>query len=161
MTSPGGNVLRLSAPARITPRALTDAELAAARAIADVLVPRAGVHPAATEDPEYDGHLARALAARRDAFETVTAALAEIDTSDPGVLWDQLRAMDEERRDDFQALSAVIVGAWLINPATRERIGYPGQRAVGFPFDAGTEELAGGLLDPVLERGPVGRPAPA
>ena len=153
--------VRLSTPPRIEVRALTDEERAAAYAVADVLVPRSGQNPAATEDPDYAVYLARALAARRDAFAGITRLLGALDASDPARLWTQLRELDETDRDSFQALSAVVVGAWLISPATRDRIGYPGQGPSAYPIDAGTNELTEELLGPVFERGPVGRPTPS
>jgi hypothetical protein len=152
--------VRLSAPPRRSIRELTDSELAAARAVADVLVPRHGEDPAATEDPDFGRNLARALSARPDAFDTITALLRDLDISDRASLRSQLRDLDSEDRDRFQALSTVVAGAWLISPSTRDRIGYPGQLPSTYPLDAGTEELSEELLEPVFERGPVGRPTP-
>jgi len=148
----------LSVPPRIAPRALTDSERRSARAVADVLVPRVGEDPAATEDPDFDKHLDRALAARRDIFDAVTAVLREVASVAEGDdLRAQLKTLDAERPGEFHGLSTVIVGAWLMSPITRAHIGYPGQVPTRFAVDAGVEELADGRLDGVLERGPVGR----
>lgn len=150
---------RLSTPRWPAPRALDATELATVHAIADVLIPRAGDEPAATEDPEFDDWLARALAARADAFESVVKVLASL-AHGGSRLHDRLRGLEKEDFASFQALSAVVAGAWLMSPNTRERIGYPGQRAVSFPVDRGANEVSDGILDPVLERGEFFRPTP-
>ena len=59
-----------------------------------------------------------------------------------------------ERPATFQALSAVIAGAWLLTPGTQDRIGYHGQRSDKADIEEAVDEVASGVLDPVLERRP-------
>lgn len=154
-----GAELRLSTPRRPAPRQLDAAELATIKAVADVLVPRAGGAPAATEDPDFETFLPRALSARADAFDTITDALGHLGSVDSD-LAARLRVLSESDFTTFQALSAVIAGAWLMCPATQERIGYPGQRAVLFQIAQGSDEISEGILEPVLDRGEFFRPTP-
>ncbi len=120
---------RLSVPPRFAaPRPLTGAELSVLHAVADVLIPAAGDNPAATSEPDFDTWLHRAVDARADAFEDITAFLARLDGAPPQAIDQALRALHAEQPAQFQALSAVVAGAWLLTPAVRARIGYPGQR---------------------------------
>ena len=161
MSTETADEVRLSVPAKTTlPRSLSEAELLAARAIADVLVPATAQDPGATDTPGFDGFLEIALNARIDAFEAITGALASIDTSEPATLRRQLEAMWGADPETFQALSAVVVESWLLAPEVRERIGYYGQRRELAPVDQGTNEVTEGILDPVLERDPIYRPTP-
>ncbi|HEX4357980.1 MAG TPA: hypothetical protein VH141_10680 [Pseudonocardia sp.] len=151
----------LSVPAPFAvPRPLTDDELTTLRAVADVLIPRAGEEPAATEEPGFDEQLRVAADARSDSFDALTAELAALRGADPVRLDRRLRALHAERPEVFQPLSAVVAGAWLLLPAVRERIGYPGQGRNPAPFDQAADELGGGILDPVLARGTVYTPVP-
>ncbi|WP_193241874.1 hypothetical protein [Streptomyces phaeolivaceus] len=162
MTGQKGSVERLSTPRRPkAPRPLTDDETRTVRTVADVLVPGTGSRPAATDDPDFAAHLSRALDARVDAFESITRMLAALSGRAAPDVHHALRRLSESEPEAFQALSTVVAGAWLIGPATRERIGYPGQRAAPAPVDRGADEVSDGILDPVLARGPVFRPTPS
>jgi hypothetical protein len=157
----GASERELSVPAAFrTPRALTDDEITALRAVADVLIPAAGDNPSATAEPGFTEQLRVAAHARADAFAPVTAELAALAGADRDTVEHRLRALHAERPEVFQPLSAVVAGAWLLLPAVRERIGYPGQRRDPAPFDQAAEELGGGILDPVLARGTVYTPVP-
>ena len=57
-------------------------------------------------------------------------------------------------------LTAVVPGAYFLNPAMREAIGYPGVEARPIDPDAPPDYLEDGLLDSVIARGPVYRPTP-
>jgi hypothetical protein len=142
-------------PAFTTPRPLTDEEIATLRAVADVLIPPAGDSPGATAEPGFDDQLRMAADARADAFDEVTAELAALRRAVPSTIDGRLRALHTERPGVFQPLSAIVAGAWLLLPAVRERIGYPGQRRDPAPFDQAADELGSGILEPVLARGTV------
>jgi len=49
----------------------------------------------------------------------------------------------------------VIAGAWLLIPAVRERIGYPGQRRDPARLEEAADQISDGILDPVIARGPI------
>lgn len=151
------SVDRLSIPAPFrAPRDLTDPEMTALRAVADILIP-AGRHgePAATAEPGFDATLRTAVDARADAFDSVTKFLAGVDPDNPDTLAKLLRDAAQDEPDVFQPTSAIVAGAWLLLPAVRERIGYPGQNRNIAPLDQIVDELSDGILDPVLERGPI------
>ena len=58
-------------------------------------------------------------------------------------------------------LTTVVAGAYFLNPAIAERVGYPGRRGdPGRPTDRTPDWLQDGLLDSVKARGPVYRPTP-
>jgi hypothetical protein len=155
-STPGGPASRLSVPPKFAaPRPLTRAEVATLRAIADVLIPAAGGNPAATSEPDFNTWLGRAVDARADAFGAMTAFLARLDGAEPEVLEQALRALDAEQPAQFQALSAVVAGAWLLTPTVRARIGYPGQRHDPAHLEEAADQLSDGILAPVIARGPI------
>ncbi len=66
------------------------------------------------------------------------------------------------RRDhpaEFGILGEFAAGAYFLNPAVCEAIGYAGQTAR--PIDPTPDYLENGLLDSVTRRGPIYRPTPA
>ena len=138
-----------------SPRPLMDAERSALLAVADVLIaPSAGL-PAPSAHPEYERWLDRALAARRDVFEDVVeGAVALHREADVGVAVRELAVADSAR---FQQLSTVLAGAYLMIPAVRRELGYPGQERKHAGFDEAAEEIMDGILDPVVARGAVYR----
>jgi hypothetical protein len=145
--------MSLSSPAYVPrpPRPLTAAELATALRVAAVLVPgTAGMD-------DYPALLDLALAARRDAFAGVVAELARLEGLDADALPAALRRACDAGDPVFGVLSSVIAGAYLLAPAVRERIGYPGQAARPPRFDLAAEQITDGILDPVIERGPIFR----
>jgi hypothetical protein len=158
-TAAGGAPARLSVPVKFAaPRPLTAAEIRTLRAIADVLIPAAGDNPAATAEPDYDAWLIRAVNARADAFDPITAVLARLDGASPDAIDQALRALHAGQPGQFQALSAVVAGAWLLVPAVRARIGYPGQKRDPARLEEAADQLSDGILDPVIARGPIYTP---
>jgi hypothetical protein len=157
--SPAAAPVRLSVPPKFAaPRPLTDAEAGTLRAIADVLIPASGEAPAATDEPEFDTCLRRAVDARADAFDDITVVLARLDGAAADVIDQALRALHAEQPVLFQALSAVVAGAWLLTPTVRARIGYPGQRRDPAHLEEAVDQLSDGILDPVIARGPIFTP---
>jgi hypothetical protein len=128
--------------------------------VADVLIPARGEDLPPSATPDYALHLDRALAARDDAFESVTDAATRLAACDDDALDAELRALHAAGDTTFQALSAVVCGAYLTVPEVRARIGYPGQENRPAPFDQAAEEIMDGILDPVIERGRIYTPAP-
>jgi hypothetical protein len=149
------SVERLSVPVPVLPpRKLTDTETSALKAVADVLIPAgARGEPAATAEPGFDDTLLTAMNARADAFDALIGFLSGIDPDHPEDVSRVLREAEQHQPEIFQPVSAIVAGAWLLLPAVRERIGYPGQLRNLAPLDQIVDELATGILDPVLERG--------
>ena len=121
-------------------------------ALADVLVPAAHGMPAASEAGAADKWHDRALAARPDLAPILVALLDIARDRDPEAEARRLHAEEPER---FEALAAIVSGAYYMNLKIRKRIGYPGQgKRLPFPDEA-EYDLRDGLLDPVRERGPI------
>ena len=126
-------------------------------ALADALIPAAHGMPAASEAGAVDKWLARALAARPDLVPALLELLDDAGGRDPEKEARRLHAEEPER---FAALAAIASGGYYMNLKVRKRIGYPGQgKRPPFPDEA-EYDLRDGLLDPVIERGPIHEPPP-
>jgi hypothetical protein len=152
VSTPAGNV---SLPAVVrAPRGLAEQERATLARVADALVPASDAAPAASAEPGFWDALAVALDARADAFHDIVGTLEALAPIPADELWRRLQSLDRDRPAAFQALSTVIVGAWLLTPGTRERIGYHGQQSDKAGLEEAADEISSGVLDPVLERDP-------
>jgi choline dehydrogenase-like flavoprotein len=121
-------------------------------ALGDVLVPATDGMPAASEADPKGKWLDRALAARPDLHETLTAVLDRAAGEDPEA---EARRLHAEEPEGFSAVAQIVTGAYYMNLKIRKRIGYPGQ-GNRKPFeDEADYDLRDGLLDPVVERGPI------
>ena len=152
---------RLSVPPRKTkpPRALTDDEQASLLRIADTLIPAAGPNPKASDAEEFVPYLHLALAARADVFDAVLKAVSELADVADERLHSALKTMWAEDKFTFDPLSSIIAGAYFMTPQVKELIGYPGQHRDPAGLEDAADELETGILDPVLERGPIYVPA--
>jgi hypothetical protein len=147
----------LSSPRHRTvpPRELTAEEAADLTRIADLLIPGTDTDPAPSSADGFQDALRLALAARSDAFELLLAfALTLRDRGDAEALV-RLRAAHEAESPAFQALSTVVAGAYLLLPQIRRNIGYPGQPRDVPRVDEAADQIGDGILDPILERGPI------
>jgi choline dehydrogenase-like flavoprotein len=136
---------------------LTSEQRATFWALADALIPATDKMPAASEAGSAEKWLDRALAARPDLVEPLGAVLAAAAGCDPAA---EARRLHAEDPDGFSALAQIVSGAYYMNLKIRKRIGYPGQgKRPPFPDEA-EYDLRDGLLDPVIERGPMHEPPP-
>ncbi|HEY3165119.1 MAG TPA: hypothetical protein VGJ71_12205 [Candidatus Limnocylindrales bacterium] len=132
---------------------LTEAERATLAAVADTLIPAAHGMPSAA-DVLTDERLRFVLAARPDLVEPIRSALRADLGDDPQARLDRLG------RDDpgpLGALQLAIVAGYYTDKHVRELIGYPGQEALTIRTWELPPYLEEGLIDAVLERGPVWR----
>ena len=60
----------------------------------------------------------------------------------------------------FQVISLAASAGYYMSPRVRELIGYPGQESRPFDPNGTTDYLDDGLLQPVIDRGPIYRPTP-
>jgi hypothetical protein len=125
------------------------------RRFADALIPAAHDMPAASEVGVADRQLDRVLAARPDLAEPLARALAGADPSDRDGSLARLLERDREAHD---ALLLVVAGGYYIDPGVRRRIGYTGQQPVEVRPEIIPNYVEEGLIEPLLERGPVYRP---
>jgi choline dehydrogenase-like flavoprotein len=130
-------------------------------ALGDVLIPAHGRLPSWSEADPAGKWLDRALAARRDLVPRLADLLDRAADREPE---EEARRLHAEERAAFDELALIVQGAYYMNLKVRKRIGFPGQgKRPPFPDEA-EYDLRDGLLDPVVERGPVHKqppPAPA
>lgn len=149
------NSKRLSVPQRHTkpPRELSESELATLLRIADCLIPADGPNPKASDAEDYPSYLQLALGARSDVFSAVIGGVEKLASVPDSELWEALKQMSTDDKFTFDPLSSILAGAYFMTPQVKELIGYPGQHRDPAPLDQAADELATGILDPVLERG--------
>ena len=123
--------------------------------LADVLIPAGEGFPSASAAgvardgldhvlsfrPDLADGLKRLIAAARR--RPAAAFVAELQRSDPA---------------GFALLAEFVPGAYFLNPRVREALGYTGQKAR--PIDPRSDHLDDGLLQSVIDRGPIHRPTP-
>lgn len=123
------------------------------RDVASHLIPAAHGMPAAG-DVVDDRRLAFVLRARPDFVDALRAALRPELPADPG---SRLAALAVDETDRVAALQLAVVAGYYADAGVRAAIGYPGQVAKpvsAFDYPA---YIAEGLIDQVLERGPIWR----
>jgi hypothetical protein len=123
---------------------------------ADVVIPGGVGMPSASGANVHGKWIDRALGARPDLAEVVHAVIAL--PGNPAAELERLRAEDS---DTFETFAYAMAGSYLMSPRVRKLLGYPGATPKPNPAypDEAEYYLADGLLDPVLERGPIYRPA--
>jgi hypothetical protein len=128
-------------------------QLAALAAVADHLIPAAHDMPSAAAIVT-EAQIAFVVRSRPDLLEPLRRALRGEDADDPVA---RLAALTEHDPEALDALELVIVAAYYTDAGVRERLGYQGQcakpvNALDYPT-----YLEEGLLDRVIERGPIWR----
>lgn len=126
-------------------------------ALADAILPEDDRMPAASEADADGAWLDRVLSARPDLVPVLTRVLTASVNRDPV---QQLRRIRGEDPEGFVALATAVAGAYYLNPEIRRRHGYPGQEPSMPDPDESNHDLRGGLLEPVVSRGPIYRPTP-
>lgn len=124
---------------------------------ADVLIAGgAGLPPASTVDPD-GAWIDRVFAVREDLAPLVADVMAL--KGDPQTVLDNLKLQD---RIAFDSFAFAIAGAYLMNPRIRKLLGFPGAIPEANPAypDEAESYLEDGILDIVIQRGPIYRPTP-
>jgi hypothetical protein len=129
---------------------VTAEERAAFARLADELLPATGDLPAPSSLGVEAKWLDRALATRPDLEADLARALASGSTA---------RALHADDPAAFFALGLMATGAYFLHPRVRRLISYPGQKPDPAADDESDYWLRDGLLDPVIERGPIWRQA--
>lgn len=136
---------------------VSDGEREVFAGLADVLIPAAEGMPAASDVDIHGAMLDRILGLRPDLLEAFQRGLAAAAGKPPA------NAAEALNRDDAEALGAVGIVAsagYYMTPAVRELIGYPGQENRPADPDETPEYVANGMLQQVLDRGPIFVPTP-
>jgi hypothetical protein len=125
--------------------------------IADVLIPAAQGMPSATEAGVPDALLDEVVRARPDLTAPLVEVLTAVAADDAATAVARLRA---GAVPGFDTVAVVVAGGYLMSPRVMAELGYPGQEAKIVDPDDVIRTLHDGLLDPVIERGPIYRPTP-
>jgi hypothetical protein len=141
------------APADDSMAALDMDLLTVLAAVADHLIPAAHGMPSAGAVVNAD-RLRFVLTARPDLAEPLAVALRPELGGDSAA---RLAALGHDEPTNLAALQLVIVAGYYTDKRVRELIGYPGQEAIEVKSWLLPPYLEEGLIDKVLERGPVWR----
>lgn len=141
-----------------SPAPTADINLGRLTALADVMLPAAHGMPAVSDIEAVESYLAQVLGWRNDLLQPLVRAVDVLDPSSFTI--DRLSALHEEDEDAYVALTTAVAACYYLSPVVRELIGYPGQVAKTYDPFAYTEWVAEGLLDPVVDRGPIWREVP-
>ncbi len=143
--------------AKEDPIRFTAADRARFAAIADHLIPEAEGMPAASAVEVQNAGLDHVLSLRPELADSVLRGLRSGGEEDGGAAAERLNREDP---DAMGAIGLVASAAYYMHPEVRRRLGYPGQ--VQRPVTPAEEDdfRKGGLLQAVIDRGPIYRPTP-
>lgn len=133
---------------------MTPERRAAFAALADLVIPACDGMPAPSEVDVAGRWLDRVIRVRPDLTPGLERAMVVAEEKPPADALEQLQAADPAA---FHVLLAAVTGAYYMSPKVRRRLGYPGQRPRPAYLDEADWDLREGLLDPVVERGPIYR----
>jgi hypothetical protein len=123
--------------------------------LADALVPASEKMPSASAVGVAVTGVDLVLESRPDLRRVLASLLDALEGQAPQAA---VARLELEDRDRFEALLVVVAGAYYMTPEVKLRIGYPGQEALPTDVMASLDAYINeGLLDPVVERGPVYR----
>ena len=124
-------------------------------ALADLLIPDGEGFPSASEAGVSGDGLDQVLSFRPD----LAAGLKQVlDSARGQPAEDFLSALRKNDPVSFGLLAELVPGAYFLNPQVRAKLGYHGQSPR--PIDPRPDYLDDGLLQSVIDRGPVYRPTP-
>jgi hypothetical protein len=107
--------------------------------LADLLIPRDGRMPAATEIDVHNLGVETVCGLRPDLIEPVRALLARVDAAPPA----DVAALMAGHPEEFPALSELVASAYFLDPRIAELLGYRARKALPLgDLDAQDAELA-------------------
>jgi hypothetical protein len=124
--------------------------------IADLLIPSDGRMPAASEAGVAERQLDLVLRARPDLHPHLLRAWVTTAGQEPQ---DALATISELDAEGYDAVRLLVAGGYYANREVRELLGYTGQQPRVVRVDIVPEYVEEGLLDRVMERGPLFRDA--
>lgn len=130
-------------------------ERAALAGLADVLIPAGEGFPSASEAGVAGEGLDQVLSFRPDLAAGLKKLLASARGRPPAEVVADLQGKDPA---GFSLLAELVPGAYFLNPQVRAKLDYHGQGSQ--PIDPRPDYLDDGLLQSVINRGPVYRPTP-
>ncbi len=126
-------------------------------AIADVMIPEFEGMPRAAEAEGASQILRRILALRPDLKEDFMRGLRAAAGRAPT---EGARDLQKSDPAAYMAIGTVAAAGYYMSPSIRHLIGYPGQEKRAFDPDATPEYIDNGMLQAVVDRGPIYRPTP-
>ncbi|MBY3301178.1 hypothetical protein HFO10_35760 [Rhizobium laguerreae] len=151
----GEKRLSVSRPSAAPPRPFTDMELQTLRTVADALIPPQDDFRSGSAVSKFDQLVTNAAAILDKHFDLLTGVLEELRVTPGTEMWDRLKKLEAENGEAFYILSTLIVGAYIYSDEMKSELNYPTpHRNPPGLFDA-ADELSSGILDPVIERGPI------
>jgi hypothetical protein len=139
----------------MTIMSLDSSERAVLAGLADLLIPAGEDFPSASEAGVAGDGVNQVLEFRPDMADALKQLLRAAAGRPAAAFLAELRRKDPA---GFGLLTELVPGAYFLNPQVRARLGYRGQGAR--PIDPHPDYLDDGLLQSVLDRGPVYRPTP-
>ena len=130
---------------------------AAFLAIADVLIPEDAGMPAASRADVGGPVLDRILSLRDDLKEPFFRGLHAVTGIEPAAA---AKALNTDDPIALATIGLVASAAYYMSPEIKQLIGYPGQQKRSFDADATPEYVTNGMLQVVIDRGPIYRSTP-
>lgn len=126
-------------------------------AFADALISGGAGLPSASAANVHQSLIDRTLDCRPDLKEMIMGVIGG--AADPA---DELKRLRTTEPDLFENFASAIAGTYFMNPEVRRLLGYPGAAPLRKEPKAGEAEhyLRDGILDPVIQRGPIYRRPP-
>ncbi|MBB3527363.1 hypothetical protein [Rhizobium sp. BK456] len=153
----GDKRLSVSRPSAFPPRAFTADELQTLRVIADTLIPPHGDFLGGSGVSKFDELITKAAAILDKHFDLLVSLLEVLGTTPREEMWERLKRLEAEDGEGFYILSTLIAGAYIYSDEIKAELNYPApHRNPPDLFDA-ADELSSGILDPVMDRGPIFR----
>ncbi|MFC9549944.1 hypothetical protein ACFTWF_03750 [Rhodococcus sp. NPDC056960] len=155
-------IQRLSAPTvrKTARRNLTESELRDLRRIAASLIPGVPGRIAADQVATFDDLVHEALAIMDPHFDSIVAAIDRMSDVEDADMFAALRALDAESPTLFYPLSLLVAGVYLYSPEVEAVLQYPHPHRNPAGAMEAADEIESGILDPVIERGPIYVAAP-
>lgn len=125
-------------------------------ALADIIIPAGEAKPSASEADVAGQGLDAILAVRPDLASGLKQILHAATGRDAAEVVAELQSKDSA---SFGTLAEFVAGAYFLNPQVLVALGYDGQNPR--PIDSRPDYLDDGLLQSVIDRGPVYRATPA
>jgi hypothetical protein len=123
--------------------------------LADLLIPAGNGFPCASEAGVANQGLDQVLAVRPDLLDPLKSLLVRAKDRSPAEFLRELQRSDPAA---FGVLAELVPGAYFLNGDVRARLKYDGQSARS--IDPHQDYLDDGLLQSVIDRGPIYRATP-
>ena len=125
--------------------------------VADQLIPAADGMPSASAVGVAEHLLDEVLTHRPDLAVPLAEALATLSQCASSDLMRMIACLQRSDPAAHDALITSVAGAYYLSTEVRRRLRYQGQEALQISFVLAPAYVFEGLLDPVLERGPLYR----